>query len=120
MITKDLDVSRAAHAAYMREYNKRPVAHEKKQACDRQYRQHNLVKLRTYDAERRQRPERKAALLASQRRCREHNREEFKRYHHAYYLANREHLKLLAAERRVRLGPEWSKLQQKYLSLIHI
>src|SRR5258708_35727496 len=80
---------RDKHAAYMREYNKLPVAHRKKLSRDREYRKKNLEEIQAYDRKRSHSQERKAYNWAHKRIQSPEKRQESLVYSRSYYQKNK-------------------------------
>jgi hypothetical protein len=99
----------------MREYNKRPVAHRKKLALDREYRKKNLAEIRAYDRKRAHSLERKALVYACNKIKRNGNRQEYLANSREYYQKNKTKWPEKAAKQRARFTKEeWREIQSRY------
>ena len=96
---------RAKHAAYMREYNKLPVAHRIKLLRDREYREKNLAKIQAYDRTRSKLLARRAAKYVYGKNAR-------KRRRHEMLDKVKEYLKTADAEKILGV-PTYSKDQRE-------
>lgn len=106
---------RDKHAAYMREYNKRPVAHRKKLVRDTEYRKANLEAIQAYDRKRAQSTERKSLVYACNKVKRSEDRESFLAEGREYYKNNKSKWAEKTAKQRARFTKEeWRDIQSRY------
>lgn len=102
-------------AAYMREYNQRPIAHSKKLARDLEYRKKNLEEIRAYDRKRAHSEKRKAYHYAFRKLRTPEKRQESLAYNKAYYERNKhKYAEKFSKYRASFTNEEWREINSRY------